>query len=400
MSSLFVISAVAKDQPGLVHRISQILAGLQVNIVDIDARSVRGHFSMFIVVDLSTSNISQAEMMAELAPIKSRFELGLRVEPYEAGRRNPNKKPMILTVMGQDRPGIVASVAEICAQNQVNIESIKMIARGNYIAMELSLDVSDLESVTLFRKAYYAFSDHTGLNVSLKKDDMFNKPKRVVVFDCDSTLIQGEVIDEMAKIAGVGECVRAVTAKAMNGDMDFTQAIQERIRLLKGITEAQLKSIFDTVHLTPGAEDLIATLHSMGFKIAVISGGFSFFTDYLKKRLHLDYVFANELEIKNGVVTGEIRGKIIDAQSKGDILGQIAEMENISKDQIVAVGDGANDRFMLQNAGLAIAFNPKETLKEYSDGMLNCDNISGLLYFLGIPDTQLEKIKNGGGRLS
>ena len=130
--------------------------------------------------------------------------------------------------------------------------------------------------------------------------------------------------------------------------------------------------------------------------MAVISGGFSFFTDYLKKRLNIDYVFANELEIKDGIVTGEIKGRIIDAQSKADILYEIAQRENISLDQIVAVGDGANDRFMLQNAGLAIAFSPKEALKKYSDGMLSKDNISGLLYFLGIPDSQMEKIKNGG----
>ena len=253
MSSLYVISAVAKDQPGLVHSVSRVLAGRNINIVDIDARSVRGHFSMFLVVDLSTSSVTYGEMMAKMTPLESRFELGLRVEPYEAGRRNPNKKPMILTVMGQDRPGIVASVSKICARNRVNIESIKMIARGDYIAMELSLDGSDLNEVALFREEYYTFSEQTGLDVSLREGDVFNKPKRVVVFDCDSTLIQEEVIDEMAEIAGVGAHVKDVTAKAMNGEIDFIQAIQERIRLLKGITEIQLESIFNSVHFTPGA---------------------------------------------------------------------------------------------------------------------------------------------------
>ncbi|MBW2634327.1 MAG: phosphoserine phosphatase SerB [Deltaproteobacteria bacterium] len=141
-----------------------------------------------------------------------------------------------------------------------------------------------------------------------------------------------------------------------------------------------------SIHLTPGTEDLISTLHFMGYKVGVISGGFSFFTDYLKERLGLDYVFANELEIVDGRVTGRIKGDIIDAERKGEILIQIAQLENITKDQIVAVGDGANDRFMLENAGLAIAFSPKEILKEYSDGMITTDNLSGLRYFLGIPD--------------
>jgi len=393
MSSLYVISAVAKDQPGLVYSVSKVLADLGINIVDIDARSVRGHFSMFLVVDLSTSQADYEEMMRKLDPIGANFELGLRVERYDEGRRKANKNMMILTVMGQDRPGIVAAVSGICAKNHVNIESIKMIARGEYIAMELSLDTSDVGDVPTFREILYRFSDDSGLDVSLQNDDIFQRPKRVVVFDCDSTIIQEEIIDELAKIAGVGDRVKEVTIQAMNGEMDFEQAIKERIRLLKGLTVAQLDPLFKSVHLTPGAEELISTLHFMGYKVGVISGGFTFFTDYLKERLNLDYVFANELEIKDGVVTGEIKGDIIDAKHKGEILKKIAKIEGISVDQIVAVGDGANDRFMLQNAGLAIAFSPKEILKKYSDGMITGDNISGLLYFLGIPDSQLEKIK-------
>ena len=148
----------------------------------------------------------------------------------------------------------------------------------------------------------------------------------------------------------------------------------------------QLEILSKGIHLTPGAEELITTLNQMGYKVGVISGGFSFFTDYLKKRLNLDYVFANELVVENGVVTGEIKGDIVDAKRKGEILQKIAETERISVDQIVAVGDGANDRFMLENAGLAIAFSPKEILKEYSDGMITTDNLSGLRYFLGIPE--------------
>jgi len=391
MSSLYVISAVSKDQPGLVYSVSKILADLKINIVDIDARVVRGHFSMFLVVDLSTSAVGYHEMMEKVSPISDNFELGLRVEPYEGGRRNPNKNMMVLTVMGQDRPGIVASVSGICAKNRVNIESIKMIARGDYIAMELAIDTSDAGDVAALRDILYGFSEESGLDVSLQKGDVFRKQKRVVVFDCDSTIIQGEIIDELADLAGVGEHVKKVTSQAMNGELDFNQAIMQRIRLLKGLRVKQLEPLFKTVHLTPGAEDLISTLHFMGYKVGVISGGFTFFTDYLKERLNLDYVFANELEIKGGKITGEITGEIIDAEHKGEILKRIARAEGISVDQIVAVGDGANDRFMLQNAGLAIGFSPKDILKKYSDGMITGDNISGLLYFLGIPDRQLEE---------
>ncbi|MEE8481626.1 MAG: phosphoserine phosphatase SerB [Desulfobacterales bacterium] len=393
MNSLYVISAVGKDQPGLVHSVSNILGELRINIVDIEARSVRGHFMMFLVVDLSTSSSNYEEMMAKLSTISSNFDLGLRVEPYDEGRRISNKRLMILTAMGIDRPGIVAEISGLFAENSVNIESIKMIARGEYIAMEITVDTSEFDNISMFRNILYNFSDRTGLDVSLRNDDIFQKPKRVVVFDCDSTIIQAEVIDELAKVAGVSEHVREMTNRAMNGELDFKQAVKERVRLLKGLTVEQLKLLSKTIRLTPGTEELISTLHFMGYKVAVISGGFSFFTDYLKERLKLDYVFANELVIENGITTGEIKGDIIDAERKGEILKKIAKLEDISVDQVVAVGDGANDRFMLENAGLAIAFSPKEILKKHSNGMITSDNIFGLLYFLGVPDSQLKKIK-------
>ena len=393
MNSLYVISAVGKDQPGLVHSVSNILGELGINIVDIEARSIRGHFMMFLVVDLSISSSNYEEMMTKLSPLSSNFDLGLRVEPYEEGRRKSDKRLMILTVMGIDRPGIVAELSGLFAENSVNIETIKMIARGEYIAMEITVDTSEFDNIYMFRNILYDFSDRTGLDVSLRDDDIFKKPNRVVVFDCDSTIVKAEVIDELAKVAGVSEHVKEMTARAMNGELDFKQAVKERVRLLKGLTVEQLKLLSKTIRLTPGTEELISTLHFMGYKVAVISGGFSFFTDYLKEKLKIDYVFANELVIENGITTGEIKGDIIDAERKGEILKQIAKLEDISVDQIVAVGDGANDRFMLENAGLAIAFSPKEILKKHSNGMITSDNIFGLLYFLGVPDSQLKKLK-------
>jgi len=383
---LYVISAVGRDRPGLVHSVTQILADLLVNIIDIEARSVRGHFTMFLVVDLATSQKDYGDLLVALEPIRSNFNMGLRVEPYVEGRRKADKRMMIFTLMGRDRPGIVASVSGMFSEKGINIETVKMIARGEYIATEITIDTSDVEDIKGMRRMLYQFSDQSGLDVSLRDYDIFQKPKQVVLFDCDSTIIQEEIIDELASVAGVGASVKEMTVKAMNGDMDYTEAVKKRVQLLKGITVEQLELLCQGIHLTPGAEELISTLHRMGYKVGVISGGFTFFTDYLKKRLNLDYVFANELAVENGIVTGEIKGEIVDAKRKGEILQTIATTERISIDQIVAVGDGANDRFMLENAGLAIAFSPKEILKEYSDGMITTDNLSGLRYFLGIPD--------------
>jgi phosphoserine phosphatase len=391
MSSLYVIYALGKDKPGLVHSVAKILADLNINIADVEARAVRGHFLLFLVVDLSRSRATYDDMVRALEPVRSDFDLGLRVEPYDAGLRKSDKHLLVVTVMGVDRPGIVASLSGLLSQHQINIESIKMIARGDYIAMEITADASDLTDVSDLRNILYSYSEQSGLDVSLQESDIFTKPKRVVIFDCDSTIIQQEVIDELAKAAGVGKAVEDMTARAMNGEIEFKDALRERVRLLKGLSIEKLESIQDSVQLTPGAEDLVSTLHYMGYRVGIISGGFSFFTDYLKKRLKLDYVYANELEVEDNILTGEIKGEIIDAERKGDIIKQIAELERISVDQIVAVGDGSNDRFMLKNAGLAIAFNPKGILKEYSNGMITNRNISGLLYFLGIPDSDLKE---------
>jgi len=385
MTSLFVISAIGKDRPGLLHTITRVLAEMGINIVDIEARAVRGLFTVFLVVDIGQVDCAKEDLVRELDACGDCFDLGIRVEPYEAGRRQGHKQHMLLTVMGADRPGIVAETSRELLANGFNIESVKMIARGEYIAMEIIVDASEAGDLRAFRRQLLIFMESTGLDVSLQRYDVLQKPKRVVIFDVDSTLISEEIIVELAKVAGVGEDVERMTERAMKGDMDFKEAVRQRVSLLKGLSVSQLETLTESVNLTVGAEELINTLHAMGYKVGVVSGGFTFFTNYLKERLNLDYVFANELEIEDGYVTGRINGEIIDAEQKGEIIRIIAEREGITPDQIVAVGDGANDRFMLANAGLAIGFNPKEVLKEYSDGLITKKNLSGLRYFLGIP---------------
>jgi phosphoserine phosphatase len=393
MDKLYVISAVSKDKPGLVYSLTSVLSKLKINIVDVDARSIRGHFSMFLVVDLSTSACSYDDMIEALEPVRSNFNLVLRTEKFDAGRRKANKRLMILTIMGIDRPGLISSISGFLYENLINVEQIRMIARGEYIAMEITIDISDVEHIQSLRKKLYQHAEALSLDISLRDQDVYSKPKRVVLFDCDSTIIQQEIIDELAKVAGVEKAVKEMTSEAMNGKIDFEQALKNRVKLLKGLSVDKINDLIQSINLTPGAEELISTLRYMGFKVGVISGGFSFFTDHLRNRLNLDYVFANELEVKDGIVTGNLKGKVIDARQKSEIMKKIAARENISVDQIVAVGDGSNDRFMLRDAGLAIAFNPKEILKDYSDGVMTNENISGLLYFLGVPDTYIEQIK-------
>jgi phosphoserine phosphatase len=204
----------------------------------------------------------------------------------------------------------------------------------------------------------------------------------------DMTIVDFEIINKLASFVGVDEEVKSITEKAMLGEMDFEQSLRQRVSLLKGTPVHTLEEIARDLQLTPGSEELIHHLKQMGYKIALISGGFTYFTDVLKERLDFDYAFANQLEIKDGVLTGEIQGEIIDAKAKGRIVNYLAKLENIRPDNIVAVGDGANDCLMIQNAGLGVAFNAKEILKRVSDGSISRENLLGLLNVLGIADKE------------
>ena len=222
-------------------------------------------------------------------------------------------------------------------------------------------------------------------------EDSFHRPKKLVVFDVDSTLIDIEVIDELAEAAGVSEEVKEITERAMNGEIDFKQALRERARSLKGLSVDVLDAIADNLEITPGARELIMTLKALGYKTALISGGFTYFVERIGKRLGIDYVYANRLLIRGGRLTGEVEEPIIDDRQKGELVRYIAKKENLLMEEIVAVGDGANDRFMLRDSGLGIAVNPKDILKRVADGVITRENIIGILYCLGAPEKKLRE---------
>jgi phosphoserine phosphatase len=208
----------------------------------------------------------------------------------------------------------------------------------------------------------------------------------------EGTLIDAEMIDELAKAAGVGGKVSEITSRAMNGEIEFKQALKERVHLLKGLPATILDSIVDNLDVTPGAEELIMALKALGYKIALISGGFTQFVEKIKEKLSIDYVYANKLVIEDGKLTGEVEEPIIDAERKAELMHKIAQNENLLMEQVVAVGDGANDRFMLQNSGLGIALYPKDVLQKVASGVITKDNLAGILYCLGAPEEKLKKL--------
>lgn len=393
MVDLKVVTATGRDKPGLIAEITNAIARINGNIVNIEAFSIRGLFAIFMIVDCHKLTVKMDSLKAELLNIGNKVGLKVTIEPYVAGRRRSEKKLLLLTTIGKDRPGIVANISRFLFNKNANIERIRMRAYGELNVMEISTDISDLAtSFEEFKTSLEKACKEVGQDVVAQTEDVFQRPKRLIVFDVDGTLIDIEVIDKLAETAGVGEEVSQITLRAMNGEIDFKQALRERAKLLRGLSTSSLDNIANNLRITPGAEELISTLKMLGYKIALVSGGFTYFVDKIKDRLNIDYAYANKLVIKDGKLTGEVEEPIIDARRKGEIVRQLAKRENLLMEEIVAVGDGANDRFMLQNSGLGIALNPKEILKKVADGVITKENLNGILYCLGIPEKKLREI--------
>jgi phosphoserine phosphatase len=388
-----MVSATGKDKPGLTAKITEMITAVNGNIVDIEAFSMRGLFAIFMILDCCTLSVPLEKLKHQLLDLGKKIGLEISIDSIESGRRKIGKKLVLLTTLGKDRPGIVAKVSRFLSQNNVNIERIRMIAYGELNAMEILIDINDI-TVPLedFKEALNRACKEVGQDVVFQEDTVFRRPKRLIVFDVDGTLIDAEMIDELAKAAGVGGKVSEITLRAMNGEIEFKEALKERVRLLKGLDARILKSIVDNLDVTAGAEELITALKTLGYKIALISGGFAQFVEKIKNKLGIDYVYANKLVIEDGKLTGKLVEPIIDAERKAELMREIAEKENLLMNQIVAIGDGANDRFMLQNSGLGIALYPKEVLQKVAAGVITKENLAGILYCLGAPEEKLKEL--------
>ncbi len=388
-----MITATGNDKPGLITEITELIANSKGNIVDIEAFSMRGLFAIFMIVDIRCISVSFEALQNQLITMGKKVGLDVNIEPLPSGTRKTGKKLVLLTTLGKDQPGIVAKVSRFLSENSANIERIRMIAYGELNAMEILVDINDLKiPVQDFKESLSKACKLVGQDVVFQKDTVFRKPKRLIVFDVDGTLIDAEVIDELAKAAGVGGKVSEITSRAMNGEIDFKQALRERVGLLKGLPIEVLDSIVENLDVTAGAEELIIALKALGYKIALISGGFTQFVEKIKEKLGIDYVYANQLVIEDGKITGEVIEPIIDAERKAELMQEIAKKENLLMEQVVAVGDGANDRFMLQNSGLGIALYPKAVLQKVASGVITKDNLTGILYCLGAPEEKLKEL--------
>ena len=390
---LYVVSVIGKDQVGLVSKVTQFLFSKGFNIVDIEQTVIHSQFTMILLIQSVRPRFHLGQVKTGLNDLAKKMDMKMTITPlheFKGLRLAETKKPYVLTIVGSDRPGAVAAVSSTLAEHHCNIERIKMIARGEFLGMEMWIDLRNA-NLSLLRDDFSEVARRTGMDIIVQPESTFKKRKKVIVFDMDSTIVDGEIIDDMAKLAGVGEKVAAITERGMRGKIDYAQSLRIRVSLLKGLRIRSLEPLAKTLKLTKGSEELISALKEMGFKVGLISGGFSYFTDILKKRLGFDYAFGNKLEVKKGRLTGRIQGRIIDAHRKAQIMDEICRKEGITRDEAVAVGDGSNDRIMVANAGLGIAFNAKEILKKVADGTITRNHMKGVLYCLGITDLDLRK---------
>jgi len=389
----YVISVIGEDRVGIVSKVTQFLFKKGFNIVDIEQSVIHSQFTMVLLIQPLHVRFQLSRLRTGLSRLAKELRMSITLTPldeFKGLRLAETKKPYILTILGADRPGVVATFSSALASHHCNIERIKMIARGEFLAMEIWIDLRETNFSSL-RTDLTEVAKKVGMDIIAQPEHAFKKRKKVIVFDMDSTIVDGEIIDEMARLAGAKGKVKALTEKGMRGEIDFVQSLRSRVSFLRGLRIKSLDLISETLKLTKGSEELIAALKEMGFRVALISGGFTYFTDILKKRLGFDYAFGNDLEIKGGRLTGRIKGRIIDAERKAEIMDEICRKEGITRDEVVAVGDGSNDRIMLANAGLGIAFNAKEILKRVADGAITRDHMRGVLYCLGISELDIKK---------
>ena len=397
-----LIRITRKDRSGLTAAMMDILARYDAQILDIGQADIHSSLSLGILVRIDEVNSGQ--MMKELLFKATELAVNIGFKPipdddYEewAGRQGKNR--FILTVIGRSLSARqIAAAANLIADQGLNIDSIKRLT-GRMSIMHPELNVRacvefSLRGTPKDKEALHAsllsLSAEMGMDFSFQKDDMYRRMRRLICFDMDSTLIQAECIDELARRHGVYDKVAAITERAMRGEIDFRESFTERVALLKGLDVSVMKDIAEHLPITEGTDRLMSILKTCGYKIAILSGGFTFFGEYLQRRYGIDYVYANELEIgEDGKLTGRYVGEIVDGRRKADLLKLIAQSEKVNLAQTIAVGDGANDLPMLTEAGLGIAFHAKPRVVANARQSINTLGLDGILYFLGFKDSHL-----------
>ena len=396
-----LVSITGQDRPGLTASVMGILAHYEAQILDIGQADIHNTLSLGILFRIGEKNSGQ--VLKEL--LFKANELGVNIgfspitdDEYEDRVNRQGKNRHILTLIGRRLTAAqIEAAAKVIASEGVNIDSIRRLTGRQSIrhpqqksraCIEFSL--RGTPNRHKMQANLMRLSSEMGFDFSLQNDDMFRRMRRLICFDMDSTLIQTECIDELAMRAGVGDQVKAITERAMRGEIDFKESFTQRVALLKGLDVSVMREIAERLPITEGVDRLMAVLKRYGYKIAILSGGFTYFGEYLQRRYGIDYMYANELEVdENGKLTGRYLGEVVDGHRKAELLKLIAQVEKVNLAQTIAVGDGANDLPMISEAGLGIAFHAKPRVVANARQSINTIGLDGVLYFLGFKDSYL-----------
>ena len=400
---IILININGTDRPGVTAALTEILAKNNAVILDIGQADIHNNLSLGILFQSSEGN--SGDILKELLFKSYELDVNIRFNPITEEAYNQwvsmqGKNRYIITILGRKLTARqIAGVTRIVADQDMNIDDIKRLtgripldenARTPKASVEFSVRGTPRDKEQM-KADFMKLSAEQEMDISFQEESMYRRMRRLICFDMDSTLIETEVIDELAIRAGVGDQVKAITEAAMRGEIDFCESFRQRCALLKGLDVSVMQEIAENLPITEGVDRLMRILKKVGFKIAILSGGFTYFGNYLKQKYNIDYVYANELEVENGKLTGLHVGDIVDGKRKAELLRLIAQVENVDIRQTVAVGDGANDLPMISIAGLGIAFHAKPKVKATAKQSISTIGLDGILYFLGYKDSYLDE---------